>query len=80
MDGAGRIVIPAALRRELALGNGSELEIEVDGGAIVLRPVGGARPERRAGRLVVGGSLAGPVPDHRDLREESTERLLAAAP
>lgn len=38
IDGAGRVVIPQAVRRRLGLTAGTELEIdEVDGG-VVLRP------------------------------------------
>ena len=38
IDGAGRVVIPQAVRRRLGLTAGTELEVdEVDGG-IVLRP------------------------------------------
>lgn len=70
MDAAGRIVIPAAVRRELALAAGSELALDVQGGAIHLRPLASARLERRAGRLVVASPLAGPAPDHRDIRED----------
>ena len=75
MDSAGRIVIPAAVRRELALAAGSELALEVQGGMIHLRPITSARLERRAGRLVVASPLSGPAPDHRDLREERLARL-----
>lgn len=76
MDGAGRIVIPASVRRELALVGGSELEVVVEGGSIHLRPVARARVERRAGRWVVTSALAGPTPDHRELREERERRIL----
>lgn len=75
MDAAGSIVIPAAVRRELALSAGSELAVEVRDGVIHLRPITSARLERRAGRLVIASPLAGPAPDHRDLREERLARL-----
>jgi AbrB family looped-hinge helix DNA binding protein len=70
MDAAGRIVIPASVRRELALVGGSELVLGVEGGAIHLRPLARAQVERRAGRLIVTSPLSGAVPDHRDLRDE----------
>lgn len=43
VDGAGRVVIPKALREELELIPGDTLEIECEGEQMVLRPVR-ARP------------------------------------
>lgn len=42
VDGAGRIVLPMELRRNMGIEDGTPLEISVDGGNIVLSPV--ARP------------------------------------
>ncbi|MFH1466033.1 MAG: AbrB/MazE/SpoVT family DNA-binding domain-containing protein [Pseudomonadota bacterium] len=70
MDAAGRVVIPAAVRRELALAGGAELRVEVEHGAIHLCPVGGAVLARRGRRLVARVDLVGEVPDHRELREK----------
>lgn len=38
IDGAGRVVIPQAVRRRLGLDAGTRLEIEEVDGAVVLRP------------------------------------------
>lgn len=38
IDGAGRIVVPKALRDRLALLPGSEIEIDVVGDGVLLRP------------------------------------------
>ena len=70
IDGSGRIVIPARVRRALALAKGSQLELEVEDSAIRLRPVANARVEKRGQRLVITSPLVGPTPDHRELREE----------
>lgn len=70
IDSSGRLVIPAAVRRDLALAGGTELAVEVEGGAIHLRPMGNAALSRRGRRLVVRAALTGPVPDHREVREE----------
>lgn len=69
MDAAGRLVIPAVVRRELALVGGAELVVDVQGGTIHLRPASGAVVTTRGRRLVVRSALTGPVPDHRELRE-----------
>jgi AbrB family looped-hinge helix DNA binding protein len=39
LDEAGRVVIPQELRDALHLGAGDTLELESDGGQIILRPV-----------------------------------------
>ncbi|MCK6527244.1 AbrB/MazE/SpoVT family DNA-binding domain-containing protein [Myxococcota bacterium] len=70
IDAAGRLVIPAAVRRELAIVGGTELAVEVEGGVIHLRPTGSAALARRGRRIVVRSALTGPVPDHRDVRDE----------
>jgi AbrB family looped-hinge helix DNA binding protein len=76
MDAAGRLVIPAVARRELALTGGTELAVAVEDGALVLRPQGRARLLRRAGRLVLASPLSAEVPDHRELRDERDARQL----
>lgn len=76
MDAAGRLVIPAAIRRELALVGGAELLVDVQGGAIHLRPTAHAAVASRGGRLVVRSALAGPVPDHREIREQRDRRIV----
>jgi len=39
IDNAGRVVIPRQLRERAGLYGGSEIEIELDGGAIRIEPV-----------------------------------------
>jgi len=75
MDAAGRVVIPAAVRRELALVGGTALRLEVEAGAIHLHPVESAGIVRRGRRLVVRASLTGEIPDHRELRGERTSKI-----
>ena len=75
MDAAGRLVIPAAVRKELALVGGADLVVEVHGGTIQLRPAGNATLARRGRRLVVRSALVGDVPDHRELREERAAKI-----
>ena len=70
MDAAGRLVIPAAVRRELSLVGGAELAVHVESGTIHLRPTSGAVLAVRGRRLVIRSALVGPVPDHRVLRDE----------
>lgn len=53
MDSAGRVVIPVAIRRELALAGGAELEATVEGGSLHLRPVGTVAIASRGRRLVI---------------------------
>lgn len=48
IDGAGRVVIPKALRDEARLGAGDEIEIELRDGRIEITPA--AVPMRLAGR------------------------------
>ena len=76
MDTAGRIVIPAVVRRELALVGGTALLMDVEAGTIHLRPVESAGIVRRGRRLVIRAGLTGEVPDHRELREERLSRLV----
>ncbi|TAN21268.1 MAG: AbrB/MazE/SpoVT family DNA-binding domain-containing protein [Acidobacteria bacterium] len=38
IDAAGRIVIPKAIREEAEFGPGTEIEVEVDDGRVVLSP------------------------------------------
>lgn len=69
-------MIPAPIRRQLALAAGTELDVEVEGDVIHLRPSGGASLERRGRVLVITSPLAGEVPDHRDIRDERTDLLI----
>ena len=70
IDGAGRLVIPKALRTRLRLSPGRRLKVFDDGGRIVLEPTAeDSAPVEVNGLLVIRGKLQGPVPDHRTLRE-----------
>lgn len=54
IDGAGRIVVPAPMRRRLNLTQGSRLQLEVVAERIELTPETDAQPlVRKAGRLVL---------------------------
>ncbi len=75
MDAAGRLVIPAAIRRELALVGGAEFVVAVEGGTVHLRPTCTASLASRGRLLVARGELIGAVPDHRELREERAVAL-----
>ncbi len=52
IDKAGRVVIPRALRERIGLAEGGEVEVHVDGAALLIEPVAGADLRRR-GRLLV---------------------------
>jgi AbrB family looped-hinge helix DNA binding protein len=71
IDGAGRLVVPKRLRVRLGLRKGSRLMVREEGDRLVLEPVETTCvPVERGGLLLIEGRLTGPVPDHRDLREE----------
>jgi len=74
IDQSGRLVIPAKIRKALALAPGTELDCTIEGESIRLEPIGGAKLERRASRLVITSPLVGEVPDHREIREERINR------
>lgn len=66
IDKAGRLVIPSAIRRRLALGPGTEIEIAVEDGRLVLtRGVPGPKLVRVKGRLVARPTV--PVQDLPDV-------------
>jgi AbrB family looped-hinge helix DNA binding protein len=75
VDGAGRVVIPKPVRRQLGIRRGTKLKVSIKGTQLVLEPIG----ERtgvmeRNGILVATGSLVGEWVDHRDLREERARK------
>lgn len=76
IDGAGRLVVPKAVRDALGLAEGATLRVGVRDGCVVLQPV---RVEPRVievdGLLLLAGPDAEAWPDHRDLREERMRRL-----
>ena len=58
IDKAGRVVIPADIRKRLGLNAGTELEVIAEGFSIRLaRAVAGPELERRGGRLVARPSV-----------------------
>lgn len=48
LSSKGQVVLPANVRRQLRLGQGQRLSIEVRGDSVVLRPVGQTRHYRTA--------------------------------
>jgi AbrB family looped-hinge helix DNA binding protein len=54
----GRVVIPAAIRRELGIGEGSQLVAVVEEGGVLLIPRGNVKRRLRALFADVQGSLA----------------------
>ena len=72
IDKAGRVVIPAEVRKRLGLAAGMELEMLVEGFAIRLaRPVAGPELIRRGKRLV-----ARPRTAERERTEVNVARLI----
>ncbi len=62
IDRAGRLVIPRSLRDRIGLAGGGEVELELDGAAIRIEPVGGSSLREEDGLLVIpatGASLTG---------------------
>lgn len=55
VDGSGRVVIPAAIRRDLGIGpEGGEVELLDTSDGVLLRPIGAPTPRRdERGLLVV---------------------------
>lgn len=73
IDRAGRVVIPAEIRRRLGFEAGTELELVVEGFSVRLaRAVDGPEVTRRNGRLV-----ASPRAPEEDRTEVDVARLVA---
>ncbi len=53
IDSAGRLVIPRQLRDRIGLAGGGEVEVELDGAAIRIRPVAGCALRDEDGLLVI---------------------------
>ncbi|MGH9257806.1 MAG: AbrB/MazE/SpoVT family DNA-binding domain-containing protein [Vicinamibacterales bacterium] len=70
IDPAGRLVIPAAIRREAALEPGMPLEVRVRDGIVEIEPQPLEVTLARRGRLVV----ATPTKNVRTLRTSDVER------
>ena len=56
IDKAGRVVIPHPLRDRIGLVGGGEVEIELDGAAIRIEPVGGSGLREDGGLLLIPAS------------------------
>jgi AbrB family looped-hinge helix DNA binding protein len=56
IDKAGRLVIPRPLRDRIGLVGGGEVELELDGAAIRIEPVGGSGLREEGGLLVIPAS------------------------
>lgn len=64
IDGAGRLVIPRALRERIGLTAGGEVELELDGAGVRIEAVAGSSLKEVAGLLVIpatGTALTGDV-------------------
>lgn len=61
----GRVVIPANVRRELGLTEGSELVAMVEGDAVILLPRSAVRDRLRSLFAGVPGSMAGELIEER---------------
>jgi AbrB family looped-hinge helix DNA binding protein len=77
IDGAGRLVVPKAMRQRLRLRKGSRLWVREEGGSrLVLEPVASESvPADVGGLLVIRGRLTGPIPDHREQRASRIQGL-----
>lgn len=77
IDRFGRVLIPKALREALSLSAGEQLEVDVEGGVIHLRPA--ARPVQvveHHGRLVLASEQTITGDPVEDMRDERTEEVL----
>ena len=63
IDRAGLLVIPRRLRDLIGLAGGGEVEIELDGGAIRIEPVGGSSLREEDGLLVIPSAGTSPSAD-----------------
>jgi AbrB family looped-hinge helix DNA binding protein len=69
IDKAGRIIVPKAMRDELGLTGGAEVEIGLIDGRIEIAPVAShIRLERKRGRLVAASDREMPVLTSDDVR------------
>jgi AbrB family looped-hinge helix DNA binding protein len=77
IDGAGRLVVPKAIRTRLHLQEGTRLRVREEGGRrLVLEPVSDEGvPVEIDGLLVIRGRLVGEIPDHREQRRQRIRSL-----
>jgi AbrB family looped-hinge helix DNA binding protein len=84
IDGAGRIVLPKPIRKELDIGPGDRLEMENVGERITLRPIRGGAPlakEKGVWVFRTGQHLEASVTDRllEQIREQRDKQNLAAS-
>jgi AbrB family looped-hinge helix DNA binding protein len=77
IDGAGRVVVPKAIRTRLRLQEGTRLRVREEAGKrLVLEPVSAEGvPVEVDGLLVIRGRLVGEIPDHREQRMQRIRSL-----
>jgi AbrB family looped-hinge helix DNA binding protein len=82
IDGAGRVVVPKAIRARLGLREGTRLHVREEAGKrLVLEPLAEEGvPAEVDGLLVIRGRLIGQIPDHRDQRTQRIRALGRLAP
>jgi AbrB family looped-hinge helix DNA binding protein len=73
IDKAGRIVLPKAVRQELAIKPGDVLQVAIQGLAVTLTP-----NQEKAGLVRQGKALVFSVPSDDHLAAETVENLLQA--
>jgi AbrB family looped-hinge helix DNA binding protein len=82
IDGAGRLVVPKAIRTRLHLREGTRFRVRDEGGKrLVLEPLGEEGvPAEVDGLLVIRGRLLGEIPDHREQRTRRIGSLARITP
>lgn len=77
IDRFGRVLIPKAIREALSLGAGEQLEVEVEGGTLHLRPAARAvQVVEHHGRLVLDSAHPVTGDPVQDLRDERMNEVL----
>lgn len=78
IDRFGRVLIPKAIREALALGAGEQLEVEIEGGTLHLRPAARAvQVVEHHGRLILEASHLITGDPVQDLRDERMNEVLS---
>ena len=76
IDASGRLVLPKRVRDALGLTSGVRLRVSIEGDGLLLTPLPTqSAPREEEGLLVIAGQLAGPVMDHRALRQQRLARF-----
>ena len=74
IDNAGRIVIPKAMRDQMGLTGGMEIEVELKDGKLEIEPKSIVTYEKRGRFLVAVVPPGTPIPDH-DIIAETLNNL-----